>query len=222
MTAETDRPDDTALAAEYALRLMDPVERRAFERRLDAEPALRALVRDWDEEFSGLADGFHETPPPPRLKAAVERRLFGLGRSGASPLRLLLGALVAAGIGAAVLLIAPFGPVQAPSLTAEIAAEDRSLVVEARLVGETLEVTRAAGAAPPGRVLELWLIAAGADAPVSLGVLPEDGRAALPLDAATRAALAGATLAVSEEPPGGSPTGAPTGAVLAAGPVTEA
>ena len=33
--------------------------------------------------------------------------------------------------------------------------------------------------------------------------------------------IAGLTLAISDEPPGGSPTGQPTGAVLAVGTVTE-
>ena len=38
---------------------------------------------------------------------------------------------------------------------------------------------------------------------------------------AVAARLAGGTLAVSDEPPGGSPTGAPTGEVLAAAPLVE-
>jgi anti-sigma-K factor RskA len=35
-----------------------------------------------------------------------------------------------------------------------------------------------------------------------------------------RIKMVGATLAISDEPAGGSPTGAPTGAVLAAGEIT--
>jgi anti-sigma-K factor RskA len=70
-------------------------------------------------------------------------------------------------------------------------------------------------------VLELWLIEGDA-APVSLGVLPEAPQARVPLDRALAARIAaGALLAISDEPEGGSPTGAPTGAVLAAGPVQE-
>jgi anti-sigma-K factor RskA len=43
---------------------------------------------------------------------------------------------------------------------------------------------------------------------------------ALPLPEALRGTVAGLVLAVSDEPPGGSPTGAPTGAVLAVGQVS--
>jgi anti-sigma-K factor RskA len=50
---------------------------------------------------------------------------------------------------------------------------------------------------------------------VSLGLLPTRGAERRVLTAAQRAALAGAKqLAVSLEPPGGSPTGLPTGPVL--------
>ncbi len=65
----------------------------------------------------------------------------------------------------------------------------------------------------------MWLIA-GDDAPVSLGVLP-DGPVRLAIAPDLRPRLAGATLAISDEPPGGSPTGQPSGAVLATGPLTE-
>jgi anti-sigma-K factor RskA len=102
---------------------------------------------------------------------------------------------------------------------AEIAAEDRSLVYSAQFdpARDRLEITRLSGASPQGRVHELWLIAEGAPAPVSLGVLPDDGRATLVLPETLAAAMTGGTLAVSDEPPGGSPTGQPTGAVLALG-----
>jgi anti-sigma-K factor RskA len=60
----------------------------------------------------------------------------------------------------------------------------------------------------------LWLIA-GNNAPVSLGVLPDAGAVTLMVAEALAVQLAGGTLAISDEPDGGSPTGAPTGAVLA-------
>lgn len=73
--------------------------------------------------------------------------------------------------------------------------------------------------APEGRVYEMWVVGGGRAAPVSLGLLAEGGD--LPLDA-----LAGPTdgsvLAVSVEPPGGSPTGAPTGDVVFTGELIRA
>jgi anti-sigma-K factor RskA len=69
-------------------------------------------------------------------------------------------------------------------------------------------------------VLELWLIAQDG-VPVSLGLLAAGGETVLVPPADLAAQLPGATLAVSAEPPGGSPTGSPT-RVLGAGPVTPA
>lgn len=68
-------------------------------------------------------------------------------------------------------------------------------------------------AVPVGKSLELWIMAPGAAAPKSLGALPPAGRR-VPLPAMP---AAGATLLVSLEPPGGSPTGAPTGPVVYSG-----
>ena len=45
------KDDDTVLAGEYALHLLDPNARRAFEARLSREPELRAMLRDWDENL---------------------------------------------------------------------------------------------------------------------------------------------------------------------------
>jgi anti-sigma-K factor RskA len=67
---------------------------------------------------------------------------------------------------------------------------------------------------PSDRARELWALPEGS-APVSLGLMPATGAVRLALNDRQRSALAAATnVAVSDEPPGGSPTGAPTGAVL--------
>jgi anti-sigma-K factor RskA len=69
--------------------------------------------------------------------------------------------------------------------------------------------------------MELWLIPAG-DKPHSLGLI-EPGRPVrldVPRDLAARITT-DAALAVSMEPPGGSPTGQPTGPVIASGKLTR-
>lgn len=58
---------------------------------------------------------------------------------------------------------------------------------------------------------ELWLIAAKADAPVSLGLLDYQGTTRIRMPT-----VRSGTIAFSDEPPRASPTGAPTGPVFAA------
>jgi anti-sigma-K factor RskA len=75
--------------------------------------------------------------------------------------------------------------------------------------------------ADPTRVPELWLIPSGGK-PLPLGVLPADR----PTQIAIPAAIAdqvkrGAALAISLEPPGGSPTGQPSGPVIGSGTLTN-
>ncbi len=221
MTDATDRDEDEALAGEYALGLMEADARRAFEARLPREPVLRQQVRVWQERLATLAEDVAPVAPPSRVKAAIDARLFALaGRRRVSWTRFMGGAVTAAAL-VLLLLVWTGPPTIGPTLTAEIAAEDRSLVYAVRFEPalDRLDVTRTVGSPEADRVHELWLIAEGAPAPVSLGVLPEDGRASLALPGALSAAVAGGMLAVSDEPPGGSPTGQPTGAVLALGAV---
>jgi RNA polymerase sigma factor (sigma-70 family) len=84
-----------------------------------------------------------------------------------------------------------------------------------------LLVRAAAGATPPpsGRAFELWAIAPGTAIPQSLGVIPRDG--VFRLDALPPSVRDGGTLAISVEPPGGSPTKQPTGPVVFVGALSE-
>lgn len=223
--AEQDREDDLALAGEYALSLLDGDERRAFEDRLTLSAELQRDVAAWREDFISLDSATAPVAPPASVWHGIEERLFSdpaTRQGGFSLLRFLSGVVAAAAVAFGVLLFLPSTePLAQPEYRAELVSDDTALRVVASYVAEHREllVDRRAGGAAPGRVLELWLIAAGADAPVSLGVLPDTERAVIPVSADVAAALAGGTLAISDEPPGGSPTGAPTGAVLAAGPV---
>jgi anti-sigma-K factor RskA len=65
--------------------------------------------------------------------------------------------------------------------------------------------------------LQLWLVPASGN-PTSLGVFEPGADGELPIPAELRSRIGqGATLAVSVEPLGGSPTGLPTGPVIASG-----
>lgn len=224
----SDRPDisqtgtpggDDALAAEYALGLLEGAERADFERRLREEQALRAQVTAWEAHFAALADDLPAIAP---RAATRDRVLSALG----TPRRarrwrwawVALPSALAVAV-AAFLILAPVtrAPSFDPTLQASLATEDGGLLIEARYApdGSVFRVERAAGAAAPGRDLELWVIGPEAEAPVSLGVLPPDREATFALTAEIAALIEGGVLAVSDEPEGGSPTGAPTGDILA-------
>lgn len=218
MTDLTPDEDVEADAAEYVLGTGDAASRTAAAARLRSDPAFAAAVARWETHFAALNDGFAEVPAPPAVLGRIEARLFPAPpRPRRSWAGMLGGALAAGALVLAVLAVLPPAAPPTPPLLAEVAAGDRALVFEARLDGAALTIARVAGdAAPAGQVHQLWLIAGDAP-PQPLGLLPQP-QVTLALAAAPPA---GATLAVSLEPAGGSPTGLPTGAVLATGTVTQ-
>lgn len=221
--------DDRVLAAEYALGLLSSEEHAAFEVRLTRDQALRDETAAWVETFASLTDDVEETTPSPQVRRRIEAQLFGQKRPS---LWQQIWPYGLGGIAAALLLwisvtfglIGPGDPVFETDFMAELAAtpEGEGLVVRANLDSArgALEVLRSSGTPPEGRVFELWLIV-GDNPPVSLGLLDGDGQTLIEVPQDVRPSLPGALLAVSDEPPGGSPTGAPTGAVRAAGPLTS-
>ena len=230
MTTDKDHmEDDAALAGEYVLSLMGADERAAFDARLLAEPDLRRLVAEWEEHFADIATPLPHVLPSADLKGRITGQLFPSEPEPKSSLFQFFNARIGtvfAGLAALVIVggilmyQGGFSTPDAPLHMAELSAEDQSLQVVAVLsaAGDEIEINRVAGAASEGRSLEVWLIA-GSNAPVSLGVLPDTAQAKLVLPEALRSVFAGAVLAISDEPLGGSPTGAPTGAVLATGAV---
>jgi anti-sigma-K factor RskA len=214
--------EDDALAAEYVLGVQDAADRAAVEARLRRDLAFAARVAAWERRLGGLNTGFAEVPAPDLLPA-IETRLFG--KAAAPPPRAWwrqwwLGAGLAGVLALVAVLMLPAPPPPQPEapVVATLAAKGQDLVYAARYDAEAGEliVTRTGGpAAARDRVHELWLIE-GQNAPVSLGLIETAelrlARAALP---------AGAVLAVSLEPAGGSPTGQPTGPVLVTGAVAD-
>ena len=112
-------------------------------------------------------------------------------------------------------------PLRATSF-ATISAKSGEPMWQVEVFGTTnrLVVQAAKLPAPPaGQAYELWALPKGGN-PVSLGVLPAQGRSTRALNAVQKAALANSVqVAVSIEPPGGSPTGQPTGAVVFTAPL---
>ncbi|MDY8108583.1 anti-sigma factor [Fulvimarina sp. 2208YS6-2-32] len=156
---------------------------------------------------------------------AARKATKGLG--GVSPIwRTLAGAstLLAVASLAALATLVPatglktLGTPGETTLTARLASStgETFFTVVVDLQSQTATLIPVAGVADQSRVPELWLIEETAPAPRSLGLI----EAEQPLKLRLRdlgADASDATLAVSLEPEGGSPTGAPTGPVVATG-----
>ncbi|WP_250503447.1 MULTISPECIES: anti-sigma factor [unclassified Caballeronia] len=231
------RDDDDLRCAEYALGVLDARERAALEADVSRDPALRHTLDDWQRRLAPLADDVRAIAPSPRVWTRIRR---DLGFIAPQPKRerwrdslnvwrwLTIGASVAAlvllGVTFTLLRQAPQTPttaaVSGEYMVASIARKDGVVHWTA-----TVDVRRARMVVvpashvtiPANRATELWLIPPNAK-PIALGVFPPDRPATMTLPPEIVAQLsAQAVLAVSDEPPGGSPTGAPTGPVLATG-----
>ncbi len=229
-------PGDDVLAGEYVLGVLDADTHRAFSARLPREPALARDVAAWERQLAPMLEDIEPVAPPlglwPRIRAHV-----GLdpapGSSSRVPLWERLGfwrGFSAAGLAAtAATLVAllvlrqpypqyPHAPHPITMLTT-IAQADGSPAFVAAVDSDacTLLVMPMDADVPKGKVPELWVIASDG-VPRSLGVRGVQHADAIIVPVKLRAGmLAAATLAVSIEPIGGSPTGAPTGAVIAKG-----
>jgi anti-sigma-K factor RskA len=219
------------LAAEYVLGTMPTRVRRRFERLMGADPELARVVGDWVDRLAPLDDGTPAEQPPARVWRAIESRIAGEATPTASPASVLwwlqsltfwrgIAATASAAAVALVLYVALFtGQAPTPAVVAVLAGhggEPGWVAVAGPKPGVvSFSAVAPAGAAKP-HSFQLWGIAGGPPRP--LGLLPEQLGNALTLPE-TQLPPPGGVLAVSFEPPGGSPTGAPTGPVLYQGKV---
>ncbi|SAL66129.1 Anti-sigma-K factor rskA [Caballeronia arvi] len=233
--------DDDLRCAEYALGVLDAQARAALEADMSRDPALQRTLDAWQQRLAPLADDIRPIEPPERVWTRIRHDLGFMTPQRSGPLarkrwwdNLSLWRWLA--VSASVAALALLGTnlvwmrhaAQAPTtaavpgeyIVASIARKDGLVhwtatvdLQRARVViTPTVRVT-----VPPNRTTELWLIPPNAK-PIALGVFPFDQPATLSLPPEIIAQMnAQGVLAVSEEPPGGSPTGAPTGPVLATG-----
>lgn len=217
------------LAAAYVAGTLRGAARRRFEALLPAHPALRAAVRAWQERLMPLTASVTPVVPPPRVWTRIEQRLGGAAPAPAvtpwwARLAFWRGFAALASIATvslAVLLAVP-APVQPPIVVVlnATAPSGQGGVIPASFVASISGDGRAVVTKPlmnvamtDDRVLELWA-AAGKNPPRSLGLISAQGATVV---RRTQLPVGTDHLAVSLEPPGGSPTGAPTGPVLAVG-----
>ena len=222
------------LAAEYVLGLLEGealLEARGLVRR---DPAFADAVAAWESRLAPMLDIIPEQAPPhelwPKIQKAVSasepeggevvdlRRRRNLWRTYAAAMTALAAAL-------GFLLL--FGPGRQPapvvqpqppsSLVASLAATDEqtALTLVYDQGRRSLLVTPAQIASRPGRDHELWVVPASGS-PRSLGLVRSGAQTRVEIRPEIGALLRDrATVAVSVEPAGGSPTGTPTGPVIA-------
>ena len=231
--------EERPFAGEYVLGVLDSAERAEAERRIIAEPAFARAVNWWETHLVPLSAEVASVQPSTGLWPRISNLISPPARPSAmSNVRLWQGlsAGAVAVAAAALVFVALPRPVLPPVVTpapvvvqaAQVAVIGDPTTKQARFVAtldhatDELVITPVNLTMPTGRDAELWIIPEGA-APISLGVVPQNAPKRIAVPAGLKAAgTYTATLAVTDEPLGGSPTGAPTGSIRAAGKFSRA
>jgi anti-sigma-K factor RskA len=237
MSEAPDLSEAEAFAAEHALGVLDARERAEAETRMAKEPAFAAEVDAWRHRLAPMFDAIEPVPAPQGVWTRIEAMLPANDNSAVmNKLRFWRNSAVGGFALAAASLAGVVVQVTQPPVVVEAPATAPGQLLNASLTATTGQPQPLFVAAydpdrkaliitsllPPGadrdKVNQLWLIA-GQDKPKSLGLI-EPGKAkiiALPLEVMAKMS-AGAKLAVSIEPEGGSkdPNG-PSGPVIGLG-----
>lgn len=245
MSDDRELPESASAAAEYALGVLTGAalrEARALER---SEPAFAAEVARWRGRLAVMHSETAAVTPPADLWGRIEASTIGAtaANDNAEGLRKRLrvwrsaaGGFAAIAASLALVLVLeprnapprplpqlPTAPASTP-LVALLGDKGSMKVVASWDPDERQLIIAVPGNLPSGRARsnELWVIPPGGK-PRSLGTMQSEKQMHIRLpDALARLLQQGATIAISVEPPGGSPTGTPTGPVVASGALNRA
>ena len=214
-----------ALAAAYALGTLRGAARRRFARMAREDATLGTLVDRWEVALADLAGNVAPVEPPARVWREIEARIapgptaMAARASYWRPFGLIAGGLATVLL-AFFLLTSSVPPRGAdPLFVAVLTAQDVGprMVVSMHEPDELRVKIVKPWSGLEGKALELWVLPTEG-APRSLGLVANVSTETLIHIRASDARMKGASgLAVSLEPPGGSPTKAPTGPVLCSG-----
>ena len=237
MTDVSAPEDDRPLAGEYVLGVLDATERAQAQARIAAEPSFARAVQWWENHLTPLATDIKGVEPSaglwPRIANLIgEATKPSLWNNTRVWRGVSVGAIALAAASVAALVMTPRAPpvpaVAPTPAAAEVAlindpaSNKPALVATLDHATDKLILTPLAMEMPAGREPELWIIPEGQKA-ISLGMIPKNA----PIQIALPAGLRGggtytATLAITDEPPGGAPTGVATGSVRAIGKFVKA
>jgi anti-sigma-K factor RskA len=232
-----------ALAAEYTLGLLTSDEARGARELAATDADFAGEVARWRGRLAPLAGDVESVDPPgnvwSRIASAIDgtadgsnviqlRRRVNVWRGATAGMTALAAAL------AGVLVLQPHTvppppPVveqpSGPPMVAMLSNDQKDMKVMASWNPATRQLVLAVAGEMPAdasHAHELWVIPAGGK-PRSLGTMGGGKQMHMRLADAIAALMEnGATVAISVEPPGGSPTGSPTGPVIASGALTRA
>ena len=218
---------DELIAAEYALGVLAGTERTAAAQRVARDAAFATLVTAWEERLAPWTAELIEVAPPPQVWERIAAQLFGSQRQRPRFWQSLMfwrgfGIVSALATACLAVLLYLSAATQRAELVASIEGDGQRIFVAVIDVKRAVvAVVPAAYRPDPTRVPELWLVPPGGK-PLPLGVLPADGLTQIVIPPAfADQTRRDAGLAVSLEPPGGSPTGQPTGPVIGSGKLTN-
>jgi anti-sigma-K factor RskA len=223
----TPADESDLLAAEFVLGVLDGEAHRAAARRRDEDPMFAAAIEAWERRLSSLALRNDPAEPGVDLWPLIARALPAFRterRTWWNSVALWRAATAIASVAAVVLGYVVVRTDAPPTTTdpgqAILASTPMRTEAGRVLFVVTLDeasrrvvVTPIGAGGQPGHSHELWLLPEGGK-PVSLGLMPTANAASMTVGVPI---TADATLAISVEPEGGSPTGQPTGPVIAEG-----
>ncbi|HQT46594.1 MAG: hypothetical protein B7X08_03840 [Acidocella sp. 20-63-7] len=228
-TPESDPPEDdlNALAGEYVLGLLAPEAVAQVEERRRRDSAFNAAVNAWQIRLLPLTEEVSPVQPRARVWTGIAAEIAPRGEKKASlwnnlkfwrALGFGAGGFGVLGLAAAlVALVWLRSPSLVPIATATLISQhDGVFVATAQQAGAgvLLVVSPSQVSVPADKSAELWLVLPTGKTQ-ALGLLASDRPVAVTLTPLQLGGgIAKLALAVSIEPPGGSPTGVATGPII--------
>lgn len=216
MVDAAEEQDRGALAAEFALGLLEGAERAQALRLCLSDPVFAREVEGWTTRLSPLLDTLPPVLPSSRVWHTVAARI-GAAPEAPSLNRLhawRAGALMSGAVAAALALFIVLRPVE-PTARMPMAVSQLKGTDEAQVLAISYDPQKGmlqVGSQPrpgDGKRAELWIIPQDG-VPRSLGMMASEG-GAMPVDPAMRPLLAAdATLAITMEDPATAPHAAPS------------
>ena len=209
-----------ALAGEYVLGTLSAQQRLDVERRLPAEPALRAAVDAWEQRLLPLTALAEPVTPSAGLWSRIERSVNGPQRTQTprwwDSLSLWRG-LAGAGLAASLVLgitLMKRTPTPPAYMVVLVAPQDKSpgWVVQASNTDEIQLIPLGVAPVPADMALEFWTKGNDWQGPVSLGLVKPGQTLSIPLDKLPPL-QPDQLFELTLEKPTGSPTGKPTGPI---------